>query len=74
MNHDHPSHYNQSNIECIDAIASALSPQELDGFVRGNVMKYIWRSPHKNKVEDLKKAQWYLSWYISRLEKNNAVN
>jgi hypothetical protein len=74
MNHDHPSHYNQGNIECIDAIASALSPQELDGFVRGNVMKYIWRSPHKNNIEDLKKAQWYLSWYISKLEEDDAVN
>ena len=53
-----PTHYNQSGIECIDAIGAALG----DGFeyyLQGNVMKYLWRYRYKNGVEDLKKAEWY---------------
>lgn len=56
MNYDHPSHYNQGSVECIDAISSALSPDELSGFIKGNVIKYLWRNNHKNGIEDLKKS------------------
>lgn len=68
MNYNHPFHYNQGEIECIDAISSALSPDELSGFIKGNVVKYLWRNNHKNGLEDLKKAKWYLDWYINELE------
>jgi hypothetical protein len=64
---DHPSHYNSGEIECIDAIASALTPEELEGFIKGNVIKYLWRANLKGKSEDLQKAQWYLSWYLKRV-------
>ena len=67
-NVDHPDHYNNGQVECIDAIAAALSPDELRGFVIGNAIKYCWRSQHKNGLEDLKKAQWYLNWYLSHVE------
>ena len=65
---DHPSHYNSGEIECIDAIASALTPEELEGFIKGNVIKYLWRANLKGKSEDLQKAQWYLSWYLKRVK------
>lgn len=67
-NVDHPSHY-QSNIECIDAIAAALTDKELAGFIKGNVIKYAWRERSKGGIEDLKKARWYLDWYIKHIEK-----
>jgi len=63
-----PSHYNQSGIECIDAIEAALG----DGFInylQGNVMKYLWRWQYKNGLEDLRKAQWYLTKLIEIEEK-----
>ncbi len=64
---NHPHHYNYSSIECIDAIASALTPQELRGFIKGNAIKYLWRSNHKDSIaEDLKKAAWYLNWLIEK--------
>ena len=56
-------HYNNGDIETIDAIQSALG----DGFefyLQGNILKYVWRYRHKNNVEDLKKAQWYLNKLI----------
>jgi len=66
-NHDpvnHPSHYCLGGIEVIDAIeAWDLGPHE------ANVIKYVARAKHKGKeLEDLKKAQWYLTRKIKKLE------
>ena len=62
----HPDHYNVGNIECIDAIESALSPDQFAGFCRGNAIKYIWRCDSKGGNEDLKKALWYLERLITK--------
>lgn len=67
-NVDHPQHYTASSVECIDAIVAALSPEELRGFIKGNVIKYLWRSEHKNGDEDLQKALWYLNWYVNKIK------
>jgi hypothetical protein len=56
-----PPHYRQGDIECIDAIRSALTDEEFRGYVKGNAVKYLWREKHKGGDEDLKKAAWYLS-------------
>jgi len=68
---NHPSHYTQGGIECIEAIRASMSPEAFQGYCKGNVMKYIWRASLKNGVEDLKKAQVYLGWMIESVEKNN---
>lgn len=60
-----PPHYTQGGIECIDAIQAALSPEEFRGFLRANVMKYIWRMNHKGGMEDVRKAEWYLRRLIA---------
>ncbi|MFZ9569836.1 MAG: DUF3310 domain-containing protein [Vulcanococcus sp.] len=57
----HPPHYNQGGVECIDAIEAALGKEGFKAYIRGNVMKYLWRSEHKNGTEDLAKAAWYLN-------------
>ena len=58
---EHPYHYAKGSLECIDWIRYELSPEEFRGFLKGNVMKYLWRYEDKGKpVEDLKKAIWYL--------------
>lgn len=62
---NHPPHYKKhpSGVECIDVA-------EHFNFCLGNAIKYIWRSEHKaNKLEDLKKAQWYLTREIERLSR-----
>ena len=40
---NHPSHYASGGIECISAIEAQLSPEEFQGYLRGNVVKYVWR-------------------------------
>lgn len=66
---EHPSHYTQGGIECIKAIEASMSPEGFQDYCKGNVMKYIWRWREKNGLEDLKKAQVYLSWMIESTEK-----
>lgn len=55
-----PPHYRTGDIECIDAIESALTAEEFRGYCKGNALKYIWRERHKGQDESLKKAVWYL--------------
>ena len=61
---DHPSHYTDGGIECIEAIEAALTNEEFRGYCKGNCMKYIWREKHKGGTESLKEAQWYLDRLI----------
>lgn len=56
-----PPHYNQGEIECIDAIRAALGQDGFEAYCRGNAIKYAWRCTHKGGVEDLRKAAWYLN-------------
>jgi len=63
---DHPIHYNKGKIEAIDVIEDWQL-----GFHLGNVIKYICRAPtKKNRLEDLKKAKWYLDREIENESSN----
>ena len=67
-----PPHYQQSDIECIDAIKAATG----DGFeahLQGTVLKYLWRYRYKNGLQDLKKAQWYLNKLIEQHEEPHGI-
>lgn len=60
---NHPSHYTRGKIEVIDFIEDQQLPYHL-----GNVIKYIARAGYKgDKLEDLKKARWYLDRYINEV-------
>jgi hypothetical protein len=61
---NHPSHYTDGGIECIEAIEAALTNEEFRGYCKANCMKYIWRERHKGETESLKKARWYLDRLI----------
>ena len=61
---NHPNHYTQNGIECIDAIHSALGDEGTKDYCRGNIFKYLWRYKDKNGTQDLEKAEWYLKKLI----------
>lgn len=65
---NHPAHYNAGSIEVIEAIEAWGC-----GFCDGNVVKYVARFRHKNGIEDLKKAQWYLTRLIQQEENNVGI-
>ena len=74
MNNDmvnHPSHYISSNgLEVIDVIEAFTSDLKgIEATDTGNIIKYICRWKHKNGVEDLKKAAWYINHLIEHLDK-----
>lgn len=66
---NHPSHYTRGKIEVIDFIEDQQLPYHL-----GNVIKYIARAGYKgDKLEDLKKARWYLDRYINEVMGNGTL-
>lgn len=68
-NVNHPAHYTQGGIECIEAIAAAVTGlEDMEAVCTANAIKYLWRWKRKNGVEDLKKARWYLDELIRRKE------
>lgn len=69
-----PNHYTAGGIECIEAIAASMTPTEYAGFLKGQVLKYVWRYRLKGKpAEDLKKARFYLDRLIQITEKEGDV-
>lgn len=65
---NHPSHYQGNGVECIDCIESAVADLNgFEGFCTGNAIKYIFRFSHKNGVEDLRKAEWYIDRLIKAI-------
>ena len=71
----HPPHYQSpTGLEAIDVIeAFTADLTGIEACDTGNALKYICRWKHKNGIEDLKKAQWYLNHLINHLEKENVT-
>ena len=66
---NHPAHYTQGGIECIDCIKSAIVGKVgIEAFCAGNAIKYLFRYEEKNGIEDVKKARWYIDRLIKELE------
>jgi len=70
-----PSHYNQTGIECIDAIEASMSPLEFMGYCKGNAMKYMWRYRYKGAMsEDLGKHDFYSALLTQRVKEEENAN
>jgi hypothetical protein len=74
---NHPAHYNAADIECIDAIRAATD-EGFEYYLQGNIMKYLWRYRYKNGIQDLEKAQWYLTklietWHVLHVRKRTTT-
>ena len=69
---NHPSHYISTNgLETIDVIESFTSDLVgIEAVDTGNILKYICRWKHKNGLQDLQKAMWYLNHLINHIDKN----
>ena len=66
-NVNHPAHYTQGSVECIEAIEASMTAEEFRGYLKGNIMKYLWRYRNKGGTEDLRKAEWYLQRLIGEV-------
>ena len=66
-----PAHYTRGTQEAIETIEEAIqdAPSPTEGMLQGQVLKYLLRLWLKdNPLEDAKKAQWYLTRLIAKLE------
>ena len=67
-----PNHYLKNGYECWDTIAVIISDlPPVEAYNVGNIIKYLWRYPKKNGLEDLKKARQYLDRLIMEVEIND---
>lgn len=71
---NHPSHYTQGKVECIDALESAtINLKGIDAVCTANAIKYLWRWKEKGGLRDLKKAKWYLDRLITQWENHETI-
>jgi hypothetical protein len=56
-----PAHYHGETMDVIDVIEDFFTPKMIEGYLMGNVVKYVLRYQKKGGVQSLKKAQWYLN-------------
>jgi hypothetical protein len=55
-----PAHYKSGGIEAIDYIRAKLTPAQFEGYLRGNILKYLSRAGSKGEaLQDYAKAAWY---------------
>tara|TARA_R100001369_G_scaffold40567_1_gene66639 strand:- start:885 stop:1112 length:228 start_codon:yes stop_codon:yes gene_type:complete len=68
---NNPPHYNRKNIEAIQAIEASMEPEEFCGYLKGNILKYLWRYKYKgNPVEDLEKSEYYLKVLVQKVKES----
>ncbi|HAB0280224.1 TPA_asm: DUF3310 domain-containing protein [Listeria monocytogenes] len=63
---NNPAHYTAGGIETLDYIKAKV--KDYPSYAVGNILKYVSRYEHKNDIEDLKKAQFYLNDLIEWME------
>lgn len=63
---NNPAHYTAGGIETLDYIKAKV--KDYPSYAAGNILKYVSRYEHKNGIEDLKKAQFYLDDLIKEME------
>lgn len=59
-----PSRYNKNGFECIEVMIAIFGKEAVRQFCKLNAFKYIWRESDKGKVNDIKKANYYLKKYV----------
>ena len=69
---NHPEHYTQYSFEAIDIIDEVAPKYPIEVAMEiGNAIKYLLRAPFKGRlIQDLNKANWYISRAIDNLEKS----
>lgn len=68
-NVNHPAHYTQGGVECIEALkAATVHKKGIEAICVANIIKYLWRYEEKNGKEDVEKARWYLEYLLKEVD------
>lgn len=68
-----PYYYHKGGMDVIGFMETKASKEEMRGFFRGNILKYVTRFHEKNGVDDLKKADYYLQRLIELESERNGT-
>jgi hypothetical protein len=60
-------HYTAQTVQPIEYMEITMTPEQFEGYLLGNVIKYISRYRHKNGMEDLRKAKVYIGWLVDHV-------
>ena len=66
-----PYHYTHGKYECIEVMEDCFGKDAVQHFCLLNAFKYLWRTNHKNGLEDIKKARRYLDLYLELSANDN---
>ncbi|WP_157251283.1 DUF3310 domain-containing protein [Bacillus toyonensis] len=59
-----PNHYHKGGVDVIAFCNGKVNDEQMKGFYRVNVIKYVGRYELKNGLQDLEKAKWNLEKLI----------
>ena len=63
-------HYTKQAVQPIEYMELTMSSEQYEGYLLGNVIKYVSRYRHKNGLEDLRKAEVYMGWLVDHVSDN----
>jgi len=66
-------HYKDKPVQPWDAMEAWMTPEQFEGYLRGNAIKYLARYPDKDGLKDVQKAQHYLVRLQGLLQKRAAL-
>jgi hypothetical protein len=67
---NHPSHYTQGKVECIDAMEQVLGREAVMHYCLGATFKYLWRRKLKeNEEQDIQKSLWYFDRFVEMINR-----
>ena len=60
-------HYTAQAVQAIEYMEITMTPEQYEGYLLGNVIKYVSRYRGKNGLEDLRKAKVYMAWLVDHV-------
>ena len=60
-------HYTVQTVQPIEYMEITMTPEQYEGYLLGNVIKYVSRYRGKNGLEDLRKAKVYMAWLVDHV-------
>jgi hypothetical protein len=63
-------YYKDKEVQPWDAMKAWMTPEQFEGYLRGNVIKYLARYPEKGGGIDLLKARHYLEKLLVETDSN----
>ena len=66
-------HYTSKRIQPWAAMEAWMTPDEFNGFLRGNAIKYLARCNDKGGIEDVLKARHYINKLIEVMNANQSI-